>query len=44
MCAGGVGKTMKMMMAIKEAQAGHEGIHRIGFARMPGDGMYAPPA
>jgi hypothetical protein len=44
MCAAGVGKKMQMMKAIEAALAGHEGIHRLGFAHMPTNGMYAPPA
>jgi len=44
MCAAGVGKKMKMMKTLEAARAGHEGIHRPGFAHMPNKGMGAPPA
>ncbi len=35
---------MKMMKAIEAALTGHEGIHRLAFAHMPNNGMYAPLA
>jgi hypothetical protein len=44
MCAAGVGKKMKMVKSIEAALEEHEGIHRLGFAHMPNNGMYAPPA
>jgi len=33
-----------MMKAIEVALGGHEGTHRLGFAHMPNNGIYAPPA